>query len=114
MTTYTQLPHQKLVAWQVAVRSLVTLKKAHIRDPKLRDQAERAAKSICLNIAEANGRQSTADRKRVFSIARGELAEAAGALEIAALVGDCDAVIAAEGAALALRVHALLTALINR
>src|ERR1700722_8332646 len=61
---------------------------AEIRDAKLRDQAMRAAKSAALNIAEAAGRVSRADRARVFAIARGEAMEAAAAVEIAVLSGD--------------------------
>lgn len=51
----------------------------------------RAAKSAPLNIAEAAGRVSPADKARVYAIARGEAMEAAAALEIAALAGDCSA-----------------------
>ena len=71
-TTGYSLPHENLIAYQVACQLLVAIVEARIRDPGLRDQALRAAKSACLNIAEANGRQSPADRKRVFAIARGE------------------------------------------
>jgi four helix bundle protein len=62
---------------------------ANIRDVKLRDQAMRAAKSTALNIAEAAGRVSPADKARVYAIARGEAMEASAALEIAAIAGDC-------------------------
>jgi len=48
----------------------------------------RAAKSAALNVAEAAGRVSRADRARVFGIARGEAMEAAAAVEIAAIAGD--------------------------
>ena len=54
----------------------------------LREQAMRAAKSVALNIAEAAGRVSPADRARVFAIARGEAMEAAAAIEIAVVAGD--------------------------
>ncbi len=80
------------------------MRNACIKDPKLRDQALRAAKSICLNTAEAPrtmpsigivaglagvrrsgasgrmrraaGRTSPADKARVFGIARGEAPKA--------------------------------------
>src|SRR5439155_2049704 len=68
--------HEKLIAWQVACELLRVVRDARISDAKLRDQAMRAAQSTCLNIAEANGRFSRADRGRVFAIARGEAAEA--------------------------------------
>ena len=63
-------------------------------DAKLRDEALRAAKGVCLNIAEAAGRVSRADKARVFAIARGECVECIAAVEIAAAAGD-----AIEGAA---------------
>jgi four helix bundle protein len=50
----------------------------------------RAAKSAALNVAEAAGRSSPADRARVFAIARGEALEAAAAVEIAVLAGDAE------------------------
>ena len=105
------LPHHGLVAYQVACELLVVVKEAHIKDTKLRDQAERAAKSCCLNIAEAAGRVGGADKKRVFAIARGEAVEAVAAVEIAALAGDTSERAAAQCVALADRVVALLTGL---
>ena len=57
------------------------------RDPR---REARAAKSAALNVAEAAGRSSRADRARVFGIARGEAMGAAAAVEIAVLAGDAD------------------------
>jgi four helix bundle protein len=82
------LPHHKLAAYRLALELLRVVRQAQIRDPHLREQAMRAAKSAALNIAEAAGRTSPADRARVFAIARGEAMEAAAAVEIAALSGD--------------------------
>ncbi len=41
-------------------------------DAKLRDEALRSAKGMCLNIAEGAGRVTRADKARAFTIARGE------------------------------------------
>ncbi|TMH54677.1 MAG: four helix bundle protein [Betaproteobacteria bacterium] len=87
-TARPRLPHHKLLAYHVALEMLLAVKSANIRDAKLRDQAMRAAKSAALNVAEAAGRVSPADRARVFAIARGEAMEAAAAVEIAVLAGD--------------------------
>ena len=111
--TRSRLPHHRLVAYSVATELLLAVRAADIRDPKLRDQALRAAKSACLNTAEAAGRVSPADKARVFAIARGECVEAAAAVEIAALADDttteaADAVIASAD-----RLYALLTGLIR-
>jgi len=106
--------HEKLIAWQVACDLLRCVRDARISDAKLRDQAMRAAQSACLNIAEANGRFSPADRRRVFAIARGEAAEAVGAVQIAAISGECAVKSAEDARRLGGRVAALLSGLIRR
>jgi len=112
-TTLYSLPHHKLIAYRVACDLLVAVVRANIRNADLRSQALRAAKSACLNIAEANGRASPADRRRVFAIARGEATEAAAAVEIAALAGECASEHAAKTQQLGGRVVALLTGLLK-
>ncbi|MBL8608966.1 MAG: four helix bundle protein [Myxococcales bacterium] len=111
--TRSRLPHHRLVAYSVAAELLVAVRAADIRDPKLRDQALRAAKSVCLNVAEAAGRVSHADKARIFAIARGECVEAAAAVEIAALADDTTTEAADAVVASADRVYALLTGLIR-
>ena len=113
MTNWTTLPHENLIAYQVARELLVLVRDSNISDPKLRDQGLRAARSACLNIAEAAGRYAAADKARVYAIARGEACEAAAALDIGCAAGDCSAEAAREGGALARRLHALLTGLIR-
>ena len=109
----TFLLHEKLIAWQVACDLLRVVRDARIADPALRDQAMRAAQSACLNIAEANGRVSPADRKRVFAIARGEATEAAAAVHIASLTGACACEAARKAQQLGGRTIALLSGLIR-
>src|SRR4051812_189548 len=109
----TGLLHEKLIAWQVACELLRIARDARISDSKLRDQAMRAAQSACLNIAEANGRVSLPDRRRVFAIARGEGAEAVAAVQIAAMSGSCSASFAAAASHTGGRLAALLTGLIR-
>jgi len=91
------LPHHRLVVYQRALELLAAVRAAEITDAKLRDEAMRAAKSTCLNIAEAAGRFSRGDKARVvlrpflsvtYAIARGECVECVAALEIAAATGD--------------------------
>src|SRR5438477_7765313 len=112
-TTLYPIAHEKLVAYQVACDLLVTIVGARIRDPGLRDQALRAAKSACLNIAEANGRQSVADRRRVFAIARGEAGEAGAAVHVAGLARECLEAHATAARALSARTVALLSGLMR-
>jgi four helix bundle protein len=90
----------------------VAVKNAAIADLKLRDQALRAAKSVCLSIAEATGRTG-ADQKRVFVIARGEASETVEALHIAGLYGDCEVDCARLAPRWGRRVYALLSGLIR-
>ena len=114
-TPRSRLPHHRLVAYHVALALLVAVRDAAIKEPKLRDQAQRAANSATLNIAEAAARISPADRARVFGIARGEAAEATAAVEIAATVGEASAAQAsARCHELADRLMALLTGLSRR
>src|SRR5690242_20844137 len=75
MANWTTLPHENLIAYRVARELVVMVREAKISDAKLRDQAMRAATSACLNIAEAAGRVSAADKARVYGIARGERSE---------------------------------------
>ncbi len=113
MPTY-ELPHHKLIAYEVAKELLVAVRETHVRDAGLRDQALRAAKSACLNISEGAGRVSKADKARVFAIARAEAGEAAAAVEIAVLSGDADEADLARVVSIANRVIAMLTGLIRR
>ncbi len=105
------LPHHRLIAFEVAKQLLLSVRDSHIRDAKLRDEALRSAKSACLNTAEGAGRVTRADKARSFAIARAEAVEAAAAVEIAALLGDCSQEAAASIARIADRLIALLTGL---
>jgi len=108
------LPHETLVAYQVACELLVAIRDAQIDDSGLRDQAIRAAKSACLNVAEAAGRESITDQKRVYAIARGEASEATAAVQIAALAGDCSRESGEGATATGRRLYGLLTGVIRR
>lgn len=55
--------------------------------PALRDQLERAAASICLNIAEGCGRRTRRDRLHFFAIAQGSAMESAAALDLLRVTG---------------------------
>jgi four helix bundle protein len=114
MTNFCTLPHEKLYAYQEARKLLLCVREANIADAKLRDQALRAATSVCLNIAEAAGRTGSADKARVYSIARGESCEAAAALDIALVAGMCKKEPAGAGAVHARAAYALLSGLIRR
>ena len=105
------LPHHKLIAFGVARELLLAVLACKISDAKLRDEATRSAKSACLNTAEGAGRVTRADKARAFAIARAETVEAAAAVEIATLTGDCNPAQAAAVTRIANRLVALLTGL---
>jgi len=113
MTNWMTLPHESLRAYQAARELLMLVRGADISNPRLRDQALNAASSACLNIAEATGRTGSADRKRVFAIARGEVCEAAAAFDVAVAGALCKAEVAGEGAVVARKAYALLSGLIR-
>ena len=84
---YPSLLHHRLRVWHRAVE-LVMLIHAHpIGDAELRDQANRAARSTALNIAEGAAVRGAAKRRH-FVIARGSVVEVAAAYELAAALGE--------------------------
>ncbi len=107
------LPHHRLRVYGVAVELLDAVRAAEIRDRKLRDEALRAAKSACLNIAEGAGRFTRADKARAYTVARGETVEAVAAVEIAARVGEARAEAVAGVVRIGNRLYAMLTKLIR-
>ena len=107
------LPHHKLLAYGIAVELLLAVRRASVRDAKLRDEALRSAKSACLNCAEGAGRVTRGDKARAFAVARAEATEASAAVEIAALCNDASAGSAAEVGRLASRLVAMLTPLVR-
>src|SRR5216110_912177 len=114
MTNFGNLPFEKLLAYQEARKLLDAVRESAISEGRLRDQAMRAATSACLNIAEGAGRAGSADKARVYAIARGEACEAGAALDIALAGGLCVREHAATGAIHARSAYALLSGLIRR
>ena len=80
MTNFGNLPFEKLLAYQEARKLLDAVRESAISEGRLKDQALRAATSVCLNISEGAGRAGSADKARVYAIARGENCEVAASL----------------------------------
>src|SRR5436190_22365221 len=114
MTNFRDLPFEKLHAYQRARLLLLAVVEAAITEGPLRDQALRAATSVCLTIAEGAGRAGSADKARVYAIARGENSEAGAALDIALAARSCLDEPARRGMLHARAVHALLSGLISQ
>jgi four helix bundle protein len=112
-TNESLLPHHRLHAYQAACELLDAVNAAKIRDPKLRDQAHRAACSVCLNTAEGAGRTLSGERRRAFAIARAEAVEAVAAVEVAVRIGTARAEALPAVVRTGNRVYALLSGLIR-
>ena len=84
-------PHHKLDAYNVSVEFAVAVRALIERMPRgnanLSDQLSRASVSTVTNIAEGANRLGTGEKRQKFSIARGEVGEAAACIELAAALG---------------------------
>jgi four helix bundle protein len=78
---------------------------------ELRDQLQRASTSIPLNIAEASGKTSAADRARFHTIARGSALECGAVLDVLSVLGAVKDQDVQEGKELLARIVAMLTKL---
>ena len=67
---------------QLALALIEQFGRMRIADARCREHARKSLTSCALNLAEGAGRRSRADKSRVYSIALGELCEAAAAIEI--------------------------------
>jgi len=86
--TSTPLDHERLDCFRVALEfaGLVPDLTRGAR-ASLRDQLERAADSVCLNLAEGCGRRSRRDRLHFFSISQGSAMECAAAVDLLRVAG---------------------------
>src|SRR2546425_8561044 len=79
------LDHEKLQVYQRSLAFISWAEPLLDRLPKnlsVRDQLDRAGTSIPLNIAEGNGKYTSADRCRFFDIARGSALECGACLDV--------------------------------
>jgi four helix bundle protein len=81
-----QLPHHKLIAYQLALELVQLVARTRIGEARLRARARKSAASAALNTAEGAARQTLADKSRAYAIALAECCECcAGAATSAAL-----------------------------
>lgn len=88
MRTY--FDHEKLHVYQAAIRFVAWAEPIVQNLPSkasVRDQLDRAATSIPLNVAEGNGKYTPRDRCRFFDTARGSALECAACLGVAVAKG---------------------------
>lgn len=78
--------HEKLRVYQQAIAFVAWCEPILDRIPRtiaVHAQLDRAATSVPLNLAEGNGKFTSADRCRFFDIARGSALECAACLDVA-------------------------------
>ncbi len=110
-----RLDHERLDVYNAALDFWAFAQKVIARVPagrkEMRDQLERAAMSIPLNIAEASGKPSKPDRARFFSTARGSALECGAILDVLGIAGLLPKDQLTHGKQLLLRIVAMLTKL---
>ncbi len=105
--------HEKLRVYQAAIRFVTwtyDLSSGRELPTVVKNQLERSAVSIPLNIAEGNGKSSPRDRCRYFEIARGSALESAAAIDILLATAQ---VTADEGAAGKVQLHGIFSMLVG-
>ena len=108
----TSLPHRRLHVYQLSLELVRLVRNTQIGDADSRGQARKSAASAARNIGEAAGRPSSADRSRIFGIARGEAVEVMACVEVANALGQCTDADMNTVCELAGRVSAMLSRLI--
>ena len=80
-----QFGHETLNVYQESIRFVTSISELLETIPKnlsVHNQLDRASTSIPLNIAEGNGKHTSADRCRYFDSARGSALECAACLDV--------------------------------
>ena len=113
-----QFGHEKLDVYRVSVQyaawAYQAAKPLKGVDRHARDQLLRASQSIPLNIAEGNGKGTSADRRRFFEIARGSALECGAIQDCLEAFGTLTADDNAHGKRLLTRIVSMLTKLGQR
>jgi four helix bundle protein len=113
LPTASQLPHHKLIAYQLALELVKLVASTRIGEAQLRQQARKSAASAALNAAEGAARQTLADKGRAYAIALAECCEACAAVEIAGALGACSPADVQAVLALGVRLKNVLSRLVR-
>src|ERR1700722_755889 len=111
-----QFGHETLNVYQESIRFITWISELLEIIPKnlsVHNQLDRASTSIPLNIAEGNGKHTSADRCRYFDTARGSALECAACLDVLVAKRRIAADGVGEGKGLLLEIVALLVGLIK-
>jgi four helix bundle protein len=113
MPDNTLFPHQRTDVYVAAKRLVELIVAAKIGNPNLKDQAERAAMSVFLQIAEGLPSDSVAMRRKYFTTAKGSLYEVVAATDLARSIGKLDGKRWSDMQETASRVRAMLIGLLR-
>ena len=108
--------HEKLLVYQRAIQFAGFAEEILQGIPKVlavSDQLDRASTSIALNIAEGNGRFTSADRCRFFDNARGSALESAACLDLLVARKRLDPNVAESSKAVLVEIVSMLVGLIR-
>ena len=108
--------HEKLKVYQESIRFVAWADDLLETVPKaaaVHNQLDRASTSVPLNIAEGNGKRTSADRCRFFDIARGSALECAACLDVLVAKKKIESETADSGKAVLLEIVSMLVGLIR-
>lgn len=111
-----QFDHEKLTVYQSSVAFVAwasDLLEVVPRRLAVYGQIDRASTSIPLNIAEGNGKHTSADRCRYFDIARGSALECAACLDVLVARRIVDPERASDGKQLLVEIVRMMVGLIR-
>ena len=108
--------HEKLTAYQTSIRFVAwsgSLLKSVPKSLAAHNQLDRDSTSIPLNLAEGNGKFTSADRCRYFDIARGSALECAACLDVLVAKKKLSAGEVAEGKMMLVEIVSMLVGLLK-
>jgi len=111
-----QFDHEKLKVYHATITFVAWVSDLLTDIPKsvsVHNQFDRASTSIPLNIAEGNGKYTSADRCRFFDNARGSTLECAACLDVLVAKSLIDRAVAMEGKEMLIEIVSMLVGLIR-
>ena len=108
--------HEKLKVYHDSIRFVAWVDELLQTVPKsvsVYNQLERASTSVPLNIAEGNGKHTSADRCRFFDTARGSALECAACLDVLVAKGKIEPGVAGKGKDALVEIVSMLIGLIR-
>ena len=110
--------HEKLDVYQIAIEFVAIADNIIENPPRgrsyLADQFQRAATSICLNIAESAGEYSKNEKARFYRMAKRSATECAAIMDVCSNLNIVENEIRDKGRELLLRIVSMLVKMVKR